>query len=556
MRPGPHRALTLALLLACLVIAIPSAAAGTATNNFRVSIAGDGTQGNERSDSAGITPDGRSVAFASNASNLVPGDTNQTTDVFVHDRTTRTTTRMTLSSWGAQINRPAHLPAISADSRFVAFTTSANNLVAGDLGFDSDVFVHDRLTGATTAASVNSSGELSWCTEPCVLTNTSPSLSADGRYVAFESNADNFDGSTNDGIFVHDQMTGATTRVSVNSAGAPAVRLSKGPALSADGRFVAFQSDAANLVLGDTNGVADIFVRDRVAGTTERVNVSSSGAQTDQAEIDDRPAITPDGRFVAFSSSATNLVDGDTNGLRDVFVRDRATGRTERVSLSNRGQEARRYSGSGGSFAASMSADARFVSFTSYANDLVDNDSWPLCCDVFVRDRANRTTVRVTIPTGGGTPARGSGTSGAWSMNGDGHLVALSSDVPLGPGDTNGVSDVYVHDLTVAATPTPAKGGAPVTVSVAKRGPRAIVRGSAALCCGSRITGSVAVRLFAYQKRNKKFVVVARKTARLDDAGRYTVSFRRPKARRCKVAGHFIDTAFFAGGTTIRKFRC
>src|SRR5205814_1263965 len=195
--------------------------------------------------------------------------------------------------------------------------------------------------------------------------------SADGRFVAFAAWARNLaPGDTNGfgDVFVHDRGTGVTERLSVDGAGTEANDTIHQPAISADGRFVAFVSAATNLVPGDTNGLSDVFVHDRRTRRTERVSVDSAGTQADGASAS--PALSADGRFVAFSSSATNLVPGDTNGQADVFVHDRRTGTTERVSVDSAGTGA-----NGWSERPSISADGRFVAFCSYATNLVPRDT-------------------------------------------------------------------------------------------------------------------------------------------------------------------------------------
>ncbi len=242
------------------------------------------------------------------------------------------TTRVSVNSTGAQGNGHSAYPSISADGRFVAFASGASNLVPGDTGYW-DVFVHDRQTGTTTRVSVSSTGTQSNDN------SGDPSISADGLYVAFTSSAQNLiPGDTNGraDVFVHDRQTGTTTRVSVNSTGTQGDFNSWRPAISANGRYVAFISDATTLVPGDTNGRADVFVHDRQTGATTRVSVSSAGIQGDGfVEGSSTPSISADGRFVAFASGASNLVPGDTNNQKDVFVHDRQTGATTRVSVSS-----------------------------------------------------------------------------------------------------------------------------------------------------------------------------------------------------------------------------
>ena len=234
------------------------------------------------------------------------------------------TTRVSVDSAGNQANGGSFAPAISADGRFVAFHSVATDLVGGDTNGVGDIFVHDRQTGLTTRVSVDSVGN------QANGDSNFAAISADGRFVAFHSVATNLLGAGVDtngttDIFVHDLQTGLTTRVSVDSAGNQANDHSVLAAISADGRFVAFESFATNLlgVGGDTNGVWDVFVHDRQTGLTTRVSVDSAG---NQANSDSHlPAISADGRFVAFHSVATNLVGAgvDTNGTTDVFVHDR-----------------------------------------------------------------------------------------------------------------------------------------------------------------------------------------------------------------------------------------
>jgi Tol biopolymer transport system component len=288
----------------------------------RVSVASDGTEGNLGSGQFGvsISADGQVVAFPSSARNLVPGDTNITWDVFVHDRQTPQTTRVSVASDGTEGDRDSTSPRLSADGRFVAFSSNATNLVPNDTNGWMDVFVHDRQTGQTSRVSVASddtegngrSGHRGLCVSP------------NGRFVAFTSEAWNLvpGGSYSRGAFVHDRQTGQTTRVGVTSDGTPGTGSCDFPSLSADGRFVAFQSASSNLVPNDTNGASDVFVHDRQTGQTSRVSVASDGAEGDLDSGWTGVFISADGCFVAFDSRATNLVAGDTNDADDVFVRD------------------------------------------------------------------------------------------------------------------------------------------------------------------------------------------------------------------------------------------
>lgn len=305
----------------------------------RVSVTSSGAQGNGDSGyDPIISGDGRFVAFASYASNLVGGDSNGTRDMFVHDRASLTTRRVSVASSGAQGNGNSFDPFISADGLVVSFSSKASNLVAGDSNGKTDIFVHDLVTGLTRRVSIaTGGGQANGTSEDAV-------LSGGGRFVAFSSLATNLvSGDTNSvrDTFVHDRATGTTTRVSVATGGAQENGASGyNPSISIDGGFVAFNSAASNLVNGDTNGDRDVFVHELATRTTTRVSVSSSGAQANGSSSS-APSISEDGRFVTFLSSATNLVSGDTNGDRDVFVRDRDAGTTTRVSVTSDGSQAR-----------------------------------------------------------------------------------------------------------------------------------------------------------------------------------------------------------------------
>ena len=309
-----------------------------------------------------ITPDGRYVVFASFASNMVPGDTNTDLDVFVHDRVTGVTTRESVDANGNQGNGDSRYPSISADGRYVAFASTASNLVPGDSNFVWDVFVHDRLTGQTVRVSVDSNGQQSNGS------SYGPVISFDGRLVGFTSLATNLvPGDTNNSrdAFVHDMVTGATTMISVDSNGQPGNGDSVFTSFSGDARLAVFHGGASNLVPGDTNFAWDVFVRDLVAGSTTRVSVDSGGAQANSSSTNG--VISSDGRYVAFSSQATNLVAGDTNNWLDVFVKDRSTGVVERVSVSANGTQGDMWSdapviAAGGRLIAFTSASTNLVS--------------------------------------------------------------------------------------------------------------------------------------------------------------------------------------------------
>jgi Tol biopolymer transport system component len=397
------------------------------------SVDSSGTEGNSGSGGGyypfvppAISADGRYIAFNSNASNLVAGDTNETQDVFVRDTVTGTTSRVNVSSSGAQADLSSDDATISGDGRYVAFSSNATNLVPGDTNDSQDVFVRDTTTGTT--ALVSPFGYA------CV-------ISGDGRYVAFVSGAALVPDDTNDNydVFLRDTVTGTTSRASVDSNGVQGDGSSssnESPAISADGRYITFESWASNLVAGDTNGTNDVFVRDTVAGTTSRVSVDSTGIQADLASGD--PAMSADGRFVAFESRASNLVAGDTNGAYDVFVRDTVAGTTSRVSVDSTGAQA-----NDGSVSDAISADGRYVTFTSVATNLVAGGDTNDSGDVFVRDTLLGTTARVSVDMVG---AEADGSSGSSVISADGRYIAFESNAQnLIVGHTAYWEQVYVR---------------------------------------------------------------------------------------------------------------
>ena len=402
----------------------------------RLSVDSAGVEGNNASTAPSNSSDGRYVAFESQADNLVAGDVLGFIDIFVRDRQTSTTTRVSVDSGGAEGSGDSNSPSISGDGRHVAFESNANDLVAVDINPLSDLFVRDLLGVTTTLVSVDSAGNQ----DPIPSSSSSPSLSSNGRYVAFQSDADLVVTDTNGltDIYVHDRdadgdgiydEAGAisTVRVSVRSDGTEADRASVAPSISGDGRYVAFESFATNLVAGDLNGLFDVFVHDRDADgdgiydeagaiSTVRVSVRSDGTEADQASA--APSISADGRYVAFESLSTNLVAGDTNGKVDIFVHDRdADGNgtydepgaisTVRVSVDLAGVQ-----GNGDSNSPSISADGSSVTFQSDADNLVVGNTLGFP-DIFVDDLQ---------------AAAGGGGGGGSSSGGGGCFIATAAD--------------------------------------------------------------------------------------------------------------------------------
>ena len=441
-----NKLLTIASSVVLGVLAAAALAAGSATTTL-VDLSTRGKQANLYTYPAGISAHGRYVVMNSDATNLVAHDTNKRKDVFVRDRRTGKTTRVSVSSSGAQAKATAypfggsHAWAISSDGRYVLFVSDAPNLVAHDTNRAKDIFVHDRITGRTTRASVSSRGR------QANGVSESPALSADGRYVAFESSASNLvRGDTNrqPDVFVHDRRTGKTVRVSVSSAGRQANFASVVPALSADGRYVAFATAASNLVPHDTNGLEDVFVRDRRTGKTTRVSVTSRERQATGSPThtgSNAPLISGDGRYVAFHSDASNLVPGDTNRVFDIFVRDRLVGETSRVSVSNTGAQANAETlGSG-----SISADGRYVFFGSMASNLVADDTNDTE-DAFIRDRVAHRTILASRSISGRVGNGASGPPGGLSAD-NRYLVFGSWASNLVAHDHSPGPDVFVRDF-------------------------------------------------------------------------------------------------------------
>ncbi len=436
MLASVRRFVLLILLLligaASTFIGAPSLLARMGGDVTLVSVSSAGTQGNEGSSLPALSPNGRFVAFRSSADNLVGGDSNLAQDVFIHDRTTGETSRISVASDGTQGNSTSDDPALSFDGRFVAFNSYANNFVSGDNNRNYDIFVHDRETGQTTRVSQSSNGiggnNESWA----------PVLSANGRFVAFYSYATNLvSGDSNQAydVFVHDRTTSRTVRVSVSADGEESCCSSYDPALSASGRLVAFESWGSNLVPDDTNLASDIFVRDLITGQIERVSVASDGTQSNGESYS--ATLSGRGQWVAFRSVATNLVPDDSNGRGDIFLHDRQSRQTMRVSVAFDGTEA-----NGESHTPVLSADGRWVAFYSLASNLVPNDTNE-AADVFVYDRSTGTITRLSVATDG---TEGNAPSQHPALSANGQVLAFDSWASnLVLGDMNNVMDVFTY---------------------------------------------------------------------------------------------------------------
>ena len=278
--------------------------------------------------------DGRWLAFTSSAANLAGTDGNGTTDVFVRDQQTHAVQLVSTTPGGTSGNAASDEPSISDDGTRIVFRSSATDLVNATGGGSPAIYVRDLIVRTTTRVSVATDGT------PANGASDTPRISGDGRYVAFATDASNLFAGDDNGrsdVFVHDLVTGVTELVSRRSTGTISGGTSTAPAINRDGRYVAFKSTSGNLVPGDTNGGSDVFLRDRLGGTTERVSVASSGAQAKPGS--GSPAISADGRIIVFDSPADDLIATDRNGGTDVFVRDLHTLTTSLVSADNTNDE-------------------------------------------------------------------------------------------------------------------------------------------------------------------------------------------------------------------------
>ena len=413
-----------------------------------------------------MSGDGAFVAFASTSSNLVPGqvDTNSAADVFLLERATGAVTLVSHTPAGAttsgdSASSASSAPSISADGAFVTFASLATNLVAGqsDANGDSDVFLFSRATGAVTLASHTPAGAGSTGSGG----STSPAISADGAFVAFESVATNLvagsDANGDSDVFLFSRATGAVTLASHTPAGAGTTGNggSGGPSISADGAFVEFASLSTNLVAGqsDTNGGLDVFLFARGTGAVTLVSHTPAGAGTTGNGYSFARPMSADGGFVAFDSLATDLVAGqsDTNADVDTFLFARATGAVALVTHTPAGAGT---TGTGGSASSAISADGAFVAFFSVATDLVagqtDTNS---AYDVFLYTRSTG-AVTLVSHTAAGATIEGNALSFVPSISADGAFVTFSSkatDLVAAQTDTNSAYDVFLYTRSTGA---------------------------------------------------------------------------------------------------------
>ena len=419
-----------------------SASAARAQVTTRADLDSSGNETNGVSYWGNCSVDGRYVVFSSFATNLVPSDTNACQDVFLRDRVSGTTERVSVSTSGSQQTGDTlqnyALPGVSGDGRYVTFSSLAANLVTGDTNGDFDVFVRDRLLGTTTRVSVDGSGN-----EAVGGYSAFGLPSVDGRYVCFLSGATNLvAGDTNSqrDVFVKDLWTGSIDRASIGVGGVQATQHCGFDWFSDDGRYVVFECDDDALAPGDANGSSDVYLRDRAAGTTELVSLTVAGAVPTGSSFGG--AISADGRYAFFTSTAADVVPGDTNGDWDVFMRDRTLGTTTRVNLGTGGVQALNHD----SYLTAISTDGRYLLFWSLADNLVAGDTNAIE-DLFLRDVVTGAIQRVNVDSAG-NQATGTPVLSYSSLTADGQSAVFQSFSPnLVTGDTNNNYDIFVRTL-------------------------------------------------------------------------------------------------------------
>lgn len=346
-----------------------------------VSRAGAGAQGNAGSYAPQITDDGTKIVFWSNATNLAPGDGNEASDVFLHDTAAGTTTRVSVSSSGAELAASSSAPRITPDGAHVTFLNNAAGVIAGEDIGGRNIYLRTIATGVNRRVTVPVTG-----TAPSSTILTLGGISATGRYVAFHSASTNLvAGDTNgrNDVFVRDMQAGTTEIASLTSTGTQIDQNSGGSSISADGSRVTFTTPATGVVPGDDDAFNDVFVRDRREGTTRRVSIAQDGTKPNAASSG--PVISADGGSVVFVTSANTLIPNglevDTNGKDDILLATLATGRIERVSVRHDGTQSN--AGSANPF---VSADGRFVFFQNTDRELVAGDQ-SVAQQMYLRDR-------------------------------------------------------------------------------------------------------------------------------------------------------------------------
>jgi hypothetical protein len=438
-----HRLCFGGALATVLLAAFAGVSLAAVTGMTRASTDAGGAQSNGASANPFMTRDGRYVVFQSAASNLVAGDTGNT-DVFIKDLQTGEVERASVADDESQANGGSFNATCSEDGRYVAFQSNANNLVVGDTNGADDIFVRDRELGTTVVCSVGYAGAIS------NYGSQDPRISGNGQFVLFLSSSSNMqsgDTSRAWSIYVRDLVLGTTERASLADNEAWPNNATRNAVITPDGRYLAYQSSASNMVAGDTNNKQDIFVRDRLLGTTELVSVATSGALAN--DVSEKPSISDDGRFVSFHSYASNFSALNEGGNQHVFVRDRTAHTTELVDVANDGTTI----GNGYGWFSAISGNGRWVAYRSDATNLITGDTNGQI-DLFLRDTLLDTTQRVSQTTGGTGGTGGASQNPSLSTNG--RWIAFDSAANnLVGSDTNGVADIFVATMSIPAPLAP-----------------------------------------------------------------------------------------------------
>ena len=418
------------------VLGHAASASALVPSTVRVNLTSSGAQLDFFSGSPSISADGRWVSFDSDDPNAVPGDGNNARDVFLRDRSTGETRRISVRPDGTEANGNSFGASMSANGRYITFSSQATNLATGPTNSFLDSYLYDRVANTLTLLSRSTAGGEG------AGASRDPKVSADGTHVVFESTANDLvagDTGRSD-VFDYDIASGALTRVSATPGGGTADGDSRTGDVSPGGRFATFTSEADDLVAGDLNGLSDVFVRDMQTGRTERVSVTSAGGEANNAS--QNSAIDDDGCLVAFNSSASNLVAGDDRVLRvKAFVHDRCTGNTELVSRSNTGAQ-----GAVADTRPSISDDGCAIGFIS-----PDVGASGGVFAAVLRDRCQGRTERLDVSSSG---EGGNNFAGTPKWNGRARFVAFESAANnLVAGDTNGTYDVFVRDRATAQPP-------------------------------------------------------------------------------------------------------
>ncbi|WP_370943620.1 TolB family protein [Amycolatopsis sp. cg5] len=386
-------------VLAGFLVTVPASAA---TPVIQVISRTPAAEGNDSSSDPATSADGRYVVFASYATNFIPGNTNGSQGIYVKDTVTGVISHASAAANGTQADADSESPSISADGRYVAFTSVATNLVPGDTNGVRDVFVKDIRTGAIVKAST---AESDFAT-----------ISADGRHVSFRSGTS---------AYVKNLDTAETKLIVAN---APATTYP----LSADGRLAVFATSGA-LVAGDTNNVSDVYLKDSQTGTLSRISTTATGGQS--AGGGTAPTISADGKFAAFESAAADLVPSDANGAADVFVKDLAKGTIRIGTVTAAGAQA-----NGAATEPKLSANGRYLAFASAATNLVPGDTNG-ADDVFVKDLDKGTVLRTSVAAGG---AQAEADSDNVDLSGNGRVTVFRSEsANLASADGNNVADIF-----------------------------------------------------------------------------------------------------------------